>query len=190
MSRFPVRLAFVLTTVLVLNGKLHAQPTYAGPKVAPASFDGDVRNLQAPPGIQAGRNSSRNEFEGPPSTKTNTSSSAPIAANIGLAPMPVATQNFLGLSFSDSVTEGRAGAGWPPGINGAVGPNHFIEAVNEAYAIYRKGGALLAAFTENSLWANGGSNLCNGNSYGDTVGSCALQFYGCAAMGADRCHRR
>ena len=67
------------------------------------------------------------------------------------------------------VTGGQAGAGWPPDTNGDVGLNHYILAVNDAYAIYSKTGTLLAAFTENSLWSTSGMNPCNGNSFGDPV---------------------
>jgi hypothetical protein len=73
------------------------------------------------------------------------------------------------MSFLDSVTGGQAGAGWPPDTNGDIGRNHYIQAVNEAYAIYNKSGTLLASFTENSLWSGFGTTPCNGKSYGDPV---------------------
>jgi hypothetical protein len=53
--------------------------------------------------------------------------------------------------------------------NGDVGLNHYIQAVNDAYAIYSKTGTRLASFTENQLWSGNGSNPCNGNSRGDSV---------------------
>ncbi len=83
--------------------------------------------------------------------------------------MPSPLQDFGGLNFSDSCTGGQCGAGWPPDTNGDVGLNHYIEAVNDAYAIYSKTGTLLASFTENSLWSGAGATPCNGNSSGDTV---------------------
>ncbi len=53
--------------------------------------------------------------------------------------------------------------------NGDVGPNHYIQAVNDAFAIYNKTGTLLASFTENQLFSGVGSTACNGNSQGDPV---------------------
>jgi hypothetical protein len=83
--------------------------------------------------------------------------------------MPGPIQNFPGLSHDDTVTGGQAGAGWPPDPNGDVGLNHYVLAVNTAYAIYSKTGTPLAAFTEDSLWSGTGANPCNGNSQGDPV---------------------
>jgi hypothetical protein len=85
------------------------------------------------------------------------------------APMPSAVQNFAGLSLTDLCFGGQCGGGWPPDTNGDVGPNHYILAVNVAYAIYSKTGTLLASFTEDNLWGTSGSNPCNGNSQGDPI---------------------
>jgi hypothetical protein len=79
-------------------------------------------------------------------------------------------RNFAGLSYGDLCTGGQCGAGWPPDANGDVGRNHYLQAVNDAYAIYSKTGTLLASFTEDQLWnVAGETNPCNGNSQGDTV---------------------
>ena len=50
--------------------------------------------------------------------------------------MPSPTHNFAGLNHDDTCTGGPCGAGWPPDPNGDVGTNHYIQAVNDAYAIY------------------------------------------------------
>jgi hypothetical protein len=84
--------------------------------------------------------------------------------------MPSPIQNFPGLSHNDVVTGGLAGAGWPPDPNGDVGMNQYIQAVNDAYAIYDKTGTQLAAFTENSLFSGAGNNPCGtGHNFGDPV---------------------
>jgi hypothetical protein len=83
--------------------------------------------------------------------------------------MPTPIQNFAGLNFVDPCTGGQCGAGWPPDPNGDVGLNHYIVAVNDAYAIYSKTGTLLASFTEDQLWSASGANPCNGNSRGDPI---------------------
>jgi len=137
-------------------------------QVTPFSLDVDVRDLPAvpstPPYIRP--------LRAPPSRpKTPTAGIAPEepVPSAPLAPMPSATQSFPGITFSDPCTGGQCGAGWPPDINGDVGLNHYIVAVNDAYAIYDKSGTRLASFTENQLWVGGSSNPCNGNSRGDPV---------------------
>jgi hypothetical protein len=141
--------------------------TFAVPKVVPAVFQGDVRNL---PQVAA-ENEQFNSWEPeePLDLKPPVPERSSIVPNISSAAMPSPLQSFNGLSFNTSVTGGQVGAGWPPDVNGDVGPNHYIEAVNNAYAIYNKSGTLLAAFTENALWSGVSTTPCNGNSRGDPV---------------------
>ncbi len=57
----------------------------------------------------------------------------------------------------------------PPDTNIAVGPNHIMETVNAAYAIYNKNGVLiLGPKSLRSLWAGLGG-ACAANNGGDTV---------------------
>ncbi len=90
--------------------------------------------------------------------------SAPVPS----APAPAAILNLPGMSFNGQCTGGRCGGGWPPDPNGDVGPNHYIQAVNTAYAIYDKSGNLITSFTEDNLWSTD-STLCNGYSQGDPI---------------------
>jgi hypothetical protein len=83
--------------------------------------------------------------------------------------MPSPLASFDGLAFADQCGGVNCGDGWPPDTNGAVGLNHYIQAVNSSYGIYSKTGTLLASFTENQFWSGTGSNPCNGNSQGDPV---------------------
>ena len=149
-----------------------AQTTVGMASVSPVQFNGSLANLpQTPVGLTAAEESvKRNEYKGPPNTKT--SQVVPVPSSLAVvtgAPMPSPAQNFPGLSFTDAVTGGTAGGGWPPDTNGDVGPNHYIESVNTAFAIYNKTGTLLASFKENSLWSGVGSTPCNGHSQGDPV---------------------
>ena len=149
-----------------------AATAYEGDKVTPFEFEGDVRDLQwLYPQIYAPPRPYRPLLTLPPSAKPSSPTVEPDFSAIPtpLAPMPAPIQNFAGLSFSSACTGGQCGGGWPPDINGDVGTNHYIVAVNEAYGIYDKTGALLASFTENQLWSAGGANQCNGNSAGDPV---------------------
>jgi hypothetical protein len=150
--------------------------TYEMEKVVPYEYRGDVRALSQFPLAAPQKQPYVHPVLRPPRTEKILppllAPEAPamnIPLNAPLAPMPAAIVNFLGMSFSDSCTGGQCGAGWPPDPNGDVGPNHYIQAVNDAYAIYDKTGTLLARFTEDSLWSGTGSNPCNGNSEGDPI---------------------
>ena len=116
----------------------------------------------------------RPELEGPAGPKQFSLEAQfpqPEEPNIPLAPMPAPIKNFAGITRTDTCTGGQCGAGTPPDTNGDVGPNHYIQAVNSAYAIFDKAtGARLAAFTENSLFSGGPTGtICDTGSFGDPV---------------------
>ncbi len=151
--------------------------THAMEKVTPYEYRGDVRELakvqpaappQKRPYVHPVLRPPRTEkVPSPPGAQKALSMNVPL--NAPLAPMPAAIVNFAGMSFNDPCTGGACGGGWPPDVNGDVGPNYYVQAVNNSYAIYNKTGGLLASFTEDSLWSPGGTNPCNGNSQGDPV---------------------
>jgi hypothetical protein len=131
-------------------------------------FRGDVRTLPQVPQ----RELMRPKLEKPHPTQKQPLPWAPTPQmeqlTVPLAPMPAASQSFPGITRTDTCTGGQCGAGTPPDPNGAVGPNHYIQAVNSAFAIYSKTGTLLASFTENALWSGSGT-FCEGNGAGDPV---------------------
>jgi hypothetical protein len=108
-----------------------------------------------------------------PSQKWSTPTSGPGAAAdaplVALDPMPSTVRNFPGLNFLDDCDGTQCGTGWPSNSNGDVGLDHYIQAVNNGYAIYSKSGTLLASFTENALFATAAGTPCNGNSQGDPI---------------------
>jgi hypothetical protein len=180
-----ISLRFVSLTVLLAaaffaGGSAHAQTagidgvTQAQPAVSPGEFRGDLSKL---PFTAASKTPQakvyRQRLQGPSQTKfQTTASSAPSAPGGGggpRPPMPPTIQNFAGLNFNDVCTGGQCGSGWPPDPNGDVGPNHYVQAVNTAIAIYDKTGNLLASFTEDNLWSGVGATPCNGNSQGDPI---------------------
>ena len=142
-------------------------------KVVPFEFNGDVRTLLRYPMVATpSPRPYRPLLSPPPTQKFQIPFAAPKTPAVSitpLAPAPAPLISFPGLSFTDTCTGGQCGGGWPPDTNGDVGPNHYIEAVNTAYAIYNKTGTLQASFTENQLWSGSGVNPCNGNSVGDPV---------------------
>jgi hypothetical protein len=147
--------------------------TYGQPKVIPGEFNGDLSKRPSAPKTVRVPPIYRPLLRPPPSTKFMTATPplplAPQAFEGALAAMPSPIQNFAGLNHDDICTGGQCGAGWPPDANGDVGPNHYVEAVNDAVAIYDKSGNLLASFTEDNLWSGVGSTPCNGSSQGDPI---------------------
>ncbi len=148
--------------------------THATEKVRPHEFNGDIRSLSRfPLAVVPSRRPYLPLLAPPKETKSPVIALQPefLSANVPLAPMPAPTQNFAGLSFSDSCGGGQCGAGWPPDTNGDVGLDYYIQAVNDAYGIYDKTtGTLQASFTENWLFSAGQTGtLCDTNSNGDPV---------------------
>ena len=149
--------------------------TASGPEVVPIRSSRDLRSL--PPASFKSPSESRRyrPVREPPAVTVTPPSSPPAPDSYSnpvaavSAPMPAASQNFAGMSYADLCGGSQCGAGWPPDVNGDVGPNHYIQAVNDAYAIYSKTGTLLASFTEDQLWSGIGTSPCNGNSQGDPV---------------------
>ena len=73
---------------------------------------------------------------------------------------PIAGVNFDGIGATGVL---------PPDTNGAVGPNHYIQMVNSAFAIYDKSGGLVAGPTPiNALWTNFGGP-CETLNNGDPI---------------------
>jgi len=146
--------------------------TYGQPAVPAAQFDGDLRHMPLAQSPAAAPRIYRPLLRGPVSSKLPSgalSPSAPLQPSGPLAPMPNPLVTFAGMSFNDVCAGGQCGGGWPPDPNGDVGPNHYIEAVNTAYAIYDKNGARLAAFTEDQLWSGAPASLCTSAPQGDPV---------------------
>lgn len=152
--------------VVAAQGDGGAQ-TYDIQKVTPHVFEGDVQHLpQVPsrPRIEVELNAPGNT-----SAKQALSGQAVTEPNLVTGPMPAPSHNFAGMSRKSTCTGGQCGAGIPPDPNGDVGLNHYIQAVNSAFAIYDKSGTLLRSFTEDSLWSGSGQGACDGNSEGDPV---------------------
>jgi hypothetical protein len=85
--------------------------------------------------------------------------------NVVLGTMPTPIQTFGGLSYTDTCVGGQCGGAIPPDANGDVGRNHYVQAVNDGFAVYSKGGQLLASWTEYLIWRN---TACT-YPYGDAV---------------------
>src|SRR5207237_8698157 len=92
------------------------------PRVVPAEFNGDLRNLPMAPSGPSELRPYRPLLRPPPPTKVRPQNpEAPAAPQPPVGPrvpMPSPIQNFAGLNLSDACTGGQCGAGWPPDTNG------------------------------------------------------------------------
>lgn len=92
--------------------------------------------------------------------------------SIGSVQAPAGSQSpqglaygFLGLNLEETTA---LGLGWiPPDTSGAIGPNHFVQIVNGAVAIYDRAGVRLSAVTDASFFAltSGGVNYPRNGSF-------------------------
>ena len=78
--------------------------------------------------------------------------------------MPALGANFIGMDLN------TWGAGWPPDTHGAVGPTHYIQAVNTSMAVFDKAtGNRLAAFTLNNFMGGTTGSACDVANQGDPI---------------------
>jgi hypothetical protein len=77
-----------------------------------------------------------------------------VQSAIAAAAIPGTAANFEGLSNQDNLNIFGFRVN-PPDPVGDVGPNHYVEMVNLAFAVYSKGGALLLGPVDTgALWSN------------------------------------
>jgi Fibronectin type III domain len=168
----PIRSAAALTGAI--SSPSDVDVTQGMERALPHEFSGDLRSLSRFPLAAVPSQRPYLPLLTPPKeTKSPVPAAQPEfqSANVPMAPAPAPSQNFAGLSYSDSCVGGQCGAGWPPDTNGDVGLNYYIQAVNDAYAIYDKtSGVLQASFTEDSLFSGGHTGtVCDTDSEGDPV---------------------
>ncbi len=147
--------------------------TVAGPTILPAEFNGDLSKLPARPVASGSPSISRPLLLGPPSTKDRLkvvsvpTPPRPLGGPANV--MPSFIRNFPGMSNFDTCGDRICGNAWPPSSNGDVGPQHYIQSVNYAYAIYDKTGTQLAAFSEDFLWRSALATPCDQDTQGQST---------------------
>jgi hypothetical protein len=124
-----------------------------------------LRNI-TPIAPAQGANTVKREYAmRPPATGTGAPDTA-VQSAPGAAAAPA-----LGTSF-DGVGNGFTGFtvnSAPPDTNGQVGPNHYVQIVNSAFAIFNKSGAkLYGPAATNTLWSGFGGG-CQTNNDGDAT---------------------
>src|SRR5919197_1936231 len=99
------------------------------------------------------------------------SASAPdpaLQSSPGTAAAPTAGLNFEGVGQGFTGPAGTFSVNSaPPDPNGAVGPNHYVQVVNQDFAIFDKSGtAIYGPVPTNTLWSGFGGG-CQSNNDGD-----------------------
>jgi hypothetical protein len=169
----------LLAALLTPAGTAQAAPTVAAshPTVtAPAGFDTSrpLRELAPAPVRAASVDEEQDDEEEalqerlPQAVDNGYSGDSALQSVGGSSTVGPTLANFDGLSNNDNfaLLGGRVN---PPDPNGEVGPNHYVETVNLAFAVYGKNGALLAGpATLGSLWADFPITECTDQS-GDPV---------------------
>ena len=80
------------------------------------------------------------------------------------APAPAPSSSFDGLDFANW------GAGHPPDPNGDVGPTYYIQTINTSIGVFQKSnGSRIAAFTFDTLMAEGFGDVRASGNFGDPV---------------------
>ena len=142
--------ALGLTTLLgsaTIKGQA-GDPTYVSPPVSPYVVDVDLRTLP----VTSASTATHSQLTVPDSAVAPHALHAPDAlrsTNLlhGLAVTPPEFAN------PSPNIDGISGGGNPPDTNGAPGPNHYIQTINQSFAIFSKAGALLAGPTPiQNLW--------------------------------------
>jgi hypothetical protein len=124
----------------------------------------------APAAAASGPPKARDEH--PPPEPVSTGAPDPVIQSkpvVGAA-VPAALGNFDGIGQGFT---GKSGtfvvSSAPPDTNGAVGPNHYVQIVNQSFGVFSKAGAsLYGPVPTNTLWAGFGGG-CQTNNDGDAT---------------------
>ncbi len=155
------------------TGPIKPRPEEGRARKSRKSFDGDLRNLVSKPKKDRLRFVHEKVLPNPQavapkegrartSEETQLSSIAP--GMTALAPAPINTFEGLGRT-------GGWGNGYPADPTGDVGPEHYVQAINTALAVYDKSGNILAGPMNLDTFMSQGNfgNLCDTDNFGDPV---------------------
>ncbi len=159
-------LAAALALLAVSAGAAAAAPGAHGTRVIHATHWDTSQPLRdtppAPPQhegikIEHRRKDIPRTFSGPFDPVVQTTAPASAA--------PTLQSSFEGIGLGDGYAVNSA----PPDPNGAVGPNDYVEVVNEDFAVFNKSGSLIyGPVPTNTLWSGFGGG-CQSNNDGDAT---------------------
>jgi hypothetical protein len=129
-----------------------------------------LRDLAPAPPIEPDKKKEKEPKKGPPIPAASSTPDPVAQTSIGAADAPA-----LGAGF-DGVGQGFTGPSGtftvnsaPPDTNGAVGPSHYVQIVNSAFAVFNKSGTpLYGPVQTNTLWSGFGGG-CQSNNDGDAT---------------------
>ena len=84
-----------------------------------------------------------------------------LAGSAAQASLTIGT-NFTGQTMLDEPALNSGFRFIPPDTDGAVGPNHIVELINGAYAVYNKSGGFVSSTGLDTFWANAGVTVSGG----------------------------
>ena len=140
------------------------------PAVGPSGeYNGSLRDLPQIPSRETPERELLNPIDQVHKSLPAAQPKAPLMAPTASMPQPFIS--FGAMSYNDNCTGGSCGWGHPPDTTGAVGLRYYIQAINKAFAIYKKtsNGGWEAAFTEDSLWAGQSNTSCTTSPQGDPI---------------------
>ncbi|HEY6963374.1 MAG TPA: hypothetical protein VI408_15930 [Gaiellaceae bacterium] len=105
-----------------------------------------------------------------PVPAASTSGDPVVQSSVPAAAAPSLSNNFEGVGNGFSGPQGTFTVNSaPPDTNAAVGPNHIVEIVNSAFAVFNKsGGVVYGPVQTNTLWSGFGGG-CQSNNDGDAT---------------------
>jgi hypothetical protein len=135
------------------------------PKAVDEDVSPPLREIAPAPPPHPGENRAHKELETPRPLATSTTNNPVVQTTRG----PTRLAPALGTSFT-GVGNGLTGPGGtmhvdavPPDDNGAVGPNNYVQVVNESFAVFDKTGTVLyGPAPTNTLWSGFGGG-CQAN---------------------------
>ena len=135
-----------------------------------------LRDIRTIPGVQRGPREIHNAVKfKPPGPGAAVSAPDPIRQSVtgpmsaaAAAASPAPGLSFEGISDDDNGAE----LGFrvvPPDTQGDVGPNHFVQMINNMFAVYGKDGTLMGGpYANNAPWTGAGG-LCESENDGDPI---------------------
>src|SRR5438067_3601140 len=86
----------------------------------------------------------------------------------GLFPLVLAssalagTTGVIGTNFAGQAFFANSIGLAPPDTDGSIGPNHYVEFINSAFAIYNRSGGLVSNISDSAFWVAHGVTPVNG----------------------------
>jgi len=114
-----------------------------------------LRDIAAAPGPPADQKKDKEPKHGLPIPDQSSAADPVVQSSPGTAAVPIAGAGFEGIGQGFTGPQGTFDVtSAPPDPNGAVGPNRFVEIVNQSFAVFDKSGnPVYGPVPTNTLWS-------------------------------------